>query len=80
VGFATRVYCQICKDDDKGMLSELEIIKKNGKKSGVLKKWEDTPCGILSQYGCFEGAVDCAINVDYDHKLPDVSEFTYYAK
>ncbi len=55
------------------MLSELEIIKKNGKKSGVLKKWEDTLCGILSQYDAFEGAVDCAIDVDYDHEFPGAS-------
>jgi hypothetical protein len=73
VGFDTRIYCQMCKDDDKGMLSELEIIKKNGKKSGVLKKWDDTLCWILSQYDAFEGAVDCVIDVD-------VSAFTDYAE
>jgi hypothetical protein len=83
VGFDTRVYCQLCKDDDKGMLSELESIlkKKNGKKSGVLKKWEDTLCGILSQYDAFEGAVDCAIDVDYDHEFPGASAaFTDYVE
>jgi hypothetical protein len=81
VGFDTRVYCQMCnKDDNKGMLSKLEIIKKNGKKSSVLEKWKDILCGILSQYDAFEGAVDCAIGVDYDHKRPDVSAFTSYAK
>jgi hypothetical protein len=81
VGFDTRVYCMMCKDDDDGMLSELEIIKKNGKKSGVLKKWEDTLCGILSQYDAFEGAVDCAIDVDYDHEFPGASAaFTDYVE
>jgi hypothetical protein len=68
----------MCKDDDDGMLSEHESIKKNGKKNGALKKWEDTLCGILSQCEAFEGAVDCAIDVDYDHELPDVSAFTDY--
>jgi hypothetical protein len=80
VGFDTRIYCEMCRDDDDGMLSEHESIKKNGKKNSALKKWEDTLCGILSQYEAFEGAVDCAIDVDYDHELPDVSAFTDYVE
>jgi hypothetical protein len=78
---STNIACNLCAEDrDQGMLSPLESTKKKGKKGGSLKRWEDTLCGLLGQYEAFKGAVDCAINVDYDHELPDVSAFTDYVE